>query len=111
MKRLMIVDPDVFVPLPAMPAEYEIHSDGIYSLRIRQASAPEEQVSHKKWGAVLVTGGLRGLGLKVAAWLAASGRASKLVLVGRSEPKGPAKEEVKALQEMAGIELVVHCCD
>ena len=60
-------------------------------------------------GAYLVTGGLGGLGLKVARWLAQHG-ARHLVLVGRS---APSEEAAAALQEIeqAGVRVVVRRCD
>jgi acyl transferase domain-containing protein len=60
-------------------------------------------------GAYLVTGGLGGLGLKLARWLAEHG-ARHLVLVGRSGPS----EEVRATLaeiEQAGIRVAVRRCD
>jgi NADPH:quinone reductase-like Zn-dependent oxidoreductase/SAM-dependent methyltransferase/acyl carrier protein len=47
----------------------------------------------------LITGGLGGLGLAVAQWLAEQG-ARHLLLVGRSEPKPEAQPQLKALAEM-----------
>ncbi len=60
-------------------------------------------------GSYLVTGGLGGLGLKLAGWLAQHG-ARNLVLVGRS---APAEKTLAELQEMerAGVRVVVRRCD
>jgi NADPH:quinone reductase-like Zn-dependent oxidoreductase/acyl carrier protein len=60
-------------------------------------------------GAYLVTGGLGGLGLKVAGWLTAHG-ARHLVLAGRSVPS---KEAQAALMEIeqAGVHVTVRRCD
>ena len=60
-------------------------------------------------GTYLVTGGLGGLGLKVARWLAHHG-ARHLVLVGRS---APSEEAAAALQEIeqAGVRVAVRRCD
>jgi NADPH:quinone reductase-like Zn-dependent oxidoreductase len=57
----------------------------------------------------LVTGGLGGLGLVVARWLAEQG-ARHLVLCGRSAP-GPAAEEAIERLRAAGVEVVAAACD
>ena len=57
----------------------------------------------------LVTGGLGGLGLAMAEWLAAHG-ARQLMLVGRSEASPAALERVEALK-LAGASVVVARCD
>ncbi len=60
-------------------------------------------------GSYLVTGGLGGLGLKLARWLTQHG-ARHLVLVGRSAPS----EEVRATLaeiEQAGVRVAVRRCD
>ncbi len=56
-------------------------------------------------GAYLVTGGLGGLGLEVARWLAAQG-ARHLVLTGRSAPKPHAEAVLDALRA-DGVQVVV----
>jgi NADPH:quinone reductase-like Zn-dependent oxidoreductase len=60
-------------------------------------------------GTYLVTGGLSGLGLAVAAWLAERG-AGHLVLVGRREPDAGAREAIARL-EAAGTRVVVAQAD
>ncbi len=57
----------------------------------------------------LVTGGLGGLGLKVAQWMVEMG-ARHLVLVGRSGASATANETLKAL-EQAGVQVVVAQAD
>jgi acyl transferase domain-containing protein len=57
----------------------------------------------------LITGGLGGLGLAVAQWMAAAG-ARHLVLVGRSEPSTYAQEVLAELRE-AGSQVVVMPAD
>ncbi|WP_026311434.1 type I polyketide synthase [Parafrankia elaeagni] len=47
-------------------------------------------------GSYIVTGGLRGVGLETAAWLATNG-ASRIVLNGRSEPAEPVRERLAKL--------------
>jgi acyl transferase domain-containing protein/NAD(P)-dependent dehydrogenase (short-subunit alcohol dehydrogenase family) len=60
-------------------------------------------------GTYLVTGGLGGLGLKVARWLADRG-ARHLVLVGRSEASEEARSQIEDL-ERARVQVVVRRCD
>ncbi len=57
----------------------------------------------------LVTGGLRGLGLRVAGWLAEQG-ARHLVLMGRSAPQPGAEAELAALRER-GVRVLVESGD
>lgn len=60
-------------------------------------------------GTYLVTGGLGGLGLRVALWLVQRG-ARHLVLVGRSAPGEEARARVQDL-ERAGARVLVRSCD
>ncbi|MFV1966601.1 MAG: SDR family NAD(P)-dependent oxidoreductase, partial [Pirellulaceae bacterium] len=60
-------------------------------------------------GTYLVTGGLGGLGLEVARWLADRG-ARHLVLVGRSAPTEKASRVMTAL-EQRGVHVVAKQCD
>ncbi|XXY48825.1 SDR family NAD(P)-dependent oxidoreductase [Sorangium sp. So ce269] len=60
-------------------------------------------------GTYLITGGLGGLGLKVAAWLLDRG-ARHLVLTGRSAPSAEATAALAALRER-GAEVRVHPAD
>jgi NADPH:quinone reductase-like Zn-dependent oxidoreductase/acyl carrier protein len=60
-------------------------------------------------GSYLVTGGLGGLGLLVARWLARHG-ARNLVLVGRSAPSERAAAELQEIEE-AGVRVTVRRCD
>jgi len=57
----------------------------------------------------LVTGGLGGLGLKLAQWLAEHG-ARHLVLTGRSAPTEEAQTQLNALQN-SGVRVAVRRCD
>ena len=65
--------------------------------------------THPAEGTFLVTGGMGGLGLAVARFLAARG-ARGLVLVGRRPPSGPAREEIRAL-EAAGVRVETVAVD
>lgn len=60
-------------------------------------------------GTYLITGGLGGLGLKLAHWLALRG-AGQLVLVGRSKPSLEAEELLREI-EYAGAQVAVRQCD
>ena len=61
------------------------------------ASTRVDATQFREDATYLVTGGLAGLGLRVARWMADRG-ARNLVLVGRSEPDAAAREAVAALQ-------------
>ncbi|MCE9604697.1 MAG: methenyltetrahydromethanopterin cyclohydrolase [Planctomycetia bacterium] len=54
-------------------------------------------------GSYLISGGLGALGLELAKWLARSG-AKSLLLMGRSDPKGPAVEVLRELAEQ-GVDV------
>ncbi len=60
-------------------------------------------------GTYLITGGLGGLGLKLAQWLSHRG-ARHLVLLGRSGASEEAKTQLDAI-EKNGVEVVVRKCD
>ncbi|MEN8215012.1 MAG: type I polyketide synthase [Pseudomonadota bacterium] len=60
-------------------------------------------------GSYLITGGLGGLGLKVADWLARQG-AKHLILVGRSGASETARHEINRL-EKAGTRVIVSSAD
>jgi acyl transferase domain-containing protein/acyl carrier protein len=57
----------------------------------------------------LITGGLGGLGLQLAAWLVDKG-ARRLVLVGRSSPDEPRRRTIDALRRR-GVSVEVHAFD
>ncbi|NER47858.1 MAG: alpha/beta fold hydrolase [Symploca sp. SIO1A3] len=65
--------------------------------------------SFREDGTYLITGGLGGLGLLVSKWMVEQG-ARHLLLVGRSNPKEAAKEQIKEL-EQGGAEVVVAQAD
>ena len=60
-------------------------------------------------GTYLITGGLGGLGLKLARWLVDRG-ARHLVLVGRSGISAEARPQLEAI-EQAGVRVMVRPCD
>ncbi len=61
-------------------------------------------------GACLITGGLTGLGLATARWLARNGVRS-LVLVSRRGPDAPGTAEIKVELEQIGVQVHVFACD
>jgi acyl transferase domain-containing protein len=75
----------------------------------RIQSAPAGAFALREDGTYLVTGGLGGLGLKTAQWLAACG-ARHLVLVGRSGASAQAAPILTEL-EQAGVRVAVRRCD
>jgi acyl carrier protein len=88
-KVVLTFDPPPTAPQAAAPAGAQLHlaADGTY----------------------LVTGGLRGFGLRTAQWLAAKG-ARHLVLVGRSAPDAEAQAAIAAL-EAGDVRVSVAQCD
>ncbi|MHB1132623.1 MAG: type I polyketide synthase [Chloroflexota bacterium] len=79
-------------------------------VRSGQQEAQEEGVTLVRGDATyLVTGGLGGLGLKVAQWLVGRG-ARNLALMGRSEPKEQARLALRTLED-AGVRVAVLRCD
>jgi len=76
-------------------------------LRVHAADLTEisGSISFRADGAYLVTGGLAGLGLRVARWMAERG-AGTLVLAGRSEPAPAARAEVEAIEAL-GTRVVI----
>lgn len=79
------------------------HVHSTKSLAVTHLALPSD-------GAYLVTGGLRGFGLKTAEWLASKG-ARHLILLGKS---GPGSEEARsaiARLEKHGIKVLAKACD
>jgi NADPH:quinone reductase-like Zn-dependent oxidoreductase/acyl carrier protein len=72
--------------------------------------AAESNVAIRRDGSYLVTGGLGGLGLCVASWLAEQG-AGHLVLVGRSGAASPAQQAAVAALEARGARVTVAKAD
>ncbi len=67
-------------------------------------------VSVRRDGSYLVTGGLGGLGLRVAGWLAAQG-AGQVVLVGRSGAASASQQSAVAALEAEGTRMMVANAD
>ncbi|HLO89367.1 MAG TPA: SDR family NAD(P)-dependent oxidoreductase [Nostocaceae cyanobacterium] len=78
-------------------------------VRQRQPDLLAEPLRFQSDATYLMTGGLGGLGLKVAQWMAERG-ARHLVLVGRSGASATANEVLKAL-EQEGVQVVVAQAD
>lgn len=74
---------------------------------VRAASLPaaEQPPNIRADAAYLVTGGLGGLGLKVAQWLAKNG-AKHIVLMGRSQGSAAARQTVQVI-EAAGVQVML----
>jgi NADP-dependent 3-hydroxy acid dehydrogenase YdfG len=72
--------------------------------------AGEERLPVKQQGVYLITGGLGGIGLTFARWLAARFKA-RLLLTSRSGDRSPAAEEVVREVEAAGGEVIVAAAD
>jgi 3-oxoacyl-(acyl-carrier-protein) synthase/thioesterase domain-containing protein/acyl carrier protein len=108
--RLSLVDVDA---LPA-PAALPSGGDGTWALRGGQVLAPRlaRQAASGRWrapagdGAVLVTGGLGALGLRIAEHLVCRHGVRRLVLLGRRAPDGPRRERVAAI-EAAGATVTI----
>lgn len=77
--------------------------------RKRDSAAREGALSLRADATYMITGGLGGLGLKLAGWMVARG-ARHLALVGRSGPSRSALEAVKGL-EASGAEVRVIAAD
>lgn len=78
-------------------------------IQAAESDSAERASKVREDGTYLITGGLGGLGLKVARWLA-DRRAKSLVLVGRSGVSDEARPEIEALRE-AGVRVEVRKCD
>lgn len=78
--------------------------------RMRDAVLTNQKLLHiDPQGSYLITGGLTGLGLKCAEWLADKG-AKHLLLLGRKAPSEGALEKIKSL-EKRGVRLETHSID
>jgi len=95
--------------LPALPVELTLRPSGAHALRLHPVPTPVAKPDRHVYSRALVTGGLRGLGVKVAQWLLATGRATSLVLAGRNQPQGDAAMLVEQLQAAAHVEIRI--CD
>lgn len=77
--------------------------------RRKRSSVKEDHISLRADATYLITGGLGGLGLKLAGWMVERG-AKHLVLVGRSGASAPALEVISGLAE-AGAQVRVVAAD
>ena len=89
---------------PARAGELLLTQQGAFAPRLRAVRPPAATVpcSYQR---ALVTGGLRGLGLRVAKWLADSGRAKALVLMGRRAAEGANAALLEELQAQLPVEV------
>ena len=101
------------LPLQVYPASevidvFRLMAQGKHTGKLVIAQEPQP-FAIREQATYLVTGGLGGLGLAVAEWLAAEG-ARHLVLVGRSAPQEQARAVVQKLAE-SGVEVKVVQAD
>ncbi|NVJ12702.1 type I polyketide synthase [Myxococcus sp. AM010] len=108
-------DLGTFVRALALPDEESgaaIRGGGLYIPRLERArsrTVAAKKVSILAEATYLVAGGLSGLGLRAATWLAAQG-ARHLVLMGRSAPSPEARAQLDAL-EAQGVKVRVARVD
>ncbi|CAL1135260.1 unnamed protein product [Cladocopium goreaui] len=126
--RLLCREGEAPVLFPAAPGEFILTTQGVFTPRLRSVPSPAAVGSFAMYERALVTGGLRGLGLRVAKWLADTGRAKSLVLMGRNQSQGSNAELLEELsrqlpvevrlgdvskweevQSLPDVDLVVHC--
>lgn len=122
-------------PLPALPIDGRIDAGKVYEKQLRRLPAaalaapltPRVGARSAPVHVALVTGGLRGVGLRVGKMLLDEQRASRVVLVGRSAPRASDACLIEALvargaevrlcdvgdwamvETLPDAELVVHC--
>src|SRR5262245_3978605 len=80
-----------------------------YVARLVNFQTREAEIRFNKDGCYLITGGLGGLGLKVAQWMAAKG-AQHILLAGRSYPSKTAEEVIDRMRK-AGVEVIFEKLD
>ena len=103
-------------PLPALPVDARIVDGQLMERRLRRiqpsqlvrSSDPAPGGKRAPADTALVTGGLRGVGLRVGAYLLDEGRARRVVLVGRTAPRPADRAFVESLVSR-GAEVVL--CD
>ncbi|MBU6214358.1 SDR family NAD(P)-dependent oxidoreductase [Patescibacteria group bacterium] len=106
---------DLVDELFARDKEHQVilKSDSRYVSRITRASvnltSSGTQPLFKEDAVYIITGGLGGLGIKVAEWMAGIG-ARHIALVGRHEPTDDVKEKINLLIKK-GIDIHVAKCD
>lgn len=100
-------DRAVATALAAPDAETLAGEAGLREPRLRRCPlpAPSGRPPIRSGATYVLTGGLGGVGLKLARWLVDRG-AEHLLLVGRSAPSGQAAEAVRALQGRAKVQVV-----
>ncbi len=96
---------------PGITSEVALTSQQRYVSRLVEyvGNRKNKAFSVSDQGFYLVTGGLGGLGLKLAHWLGKNG-AKQLILVGRSQPKPEAKAVIANLQQQ-GVTIKVKQVD
>jgi len=98
--------------LPESETQVVLRGESLYTARLERArprANPAKTVAISAEASYLVTGGLGGLGLRLADWLAERG-ARHLVLMGRSAPSPEAQTRLAAL-EARGVHVRVALAD
>jgi phthiocerol/phenolphthiocerol synthesis type-I polyketide synthase D len=98
--------------LPPSEAGAAIRGGTLYTARLERAwprAAPAKKVMISAGASYLVAGGMGGLGLRLANWLADRG-ARHLVLLGRSAPSPEARRQIEAL-EARGVRARIALAD
>jgi acyl transferase domain-containing protein len=99
--------PQRLYPLEKSEEAFRFMGQGLHTGKIVITQQPVPSVHAD--ATYLVTGGLGGLGLVTARWLASEG-ARHLVLVGRSDPNAAAQETIAAL-EAQGVSVAIAAAD
>jgi NADPH:quinone reductase-like Zn-dependent oxidoreductase/aryl carrier-like protein len=109
--RRLLLEGDVPLAFPVLPGEYVIRQDGLYVPRLQAIRVPKAVDVPPTYSRALVTGGLRGLGVKVAEWLLETKRASELVLMGRNPPQGDNAALIQRLERDFAVTIKVFIGD
>lgn len=93
---------------PALERELAVRGGMLFAPRLRRASGrARTSIRFRSGGAYVVTGGLGGVGLAIAGWLAERG-AGRVVLAGRSDPTEVARSAVAAIEAKGASAVFVQ---
>ncbi|MFE8598039.1 type I polyketide synthase [Archangium violaceum] len=98
--------------LPESETQAAVRGGALYTARLGHArlrASPEKKPAISAEASYLIAGGLGGLGLRLAVWLADQG-ARHLVLLGRRAPSPEARSQLEAL-EARGVRVQVSLVD
>lgn len=120
--RVIDLDPSTHEPWDGLAQELQLPGEEEPSIalrgdqrlverlaRVRSETLPMREFAPKSDGSYVITGGLGGLGLCVARWLAERG-AGRIVLLGRSAPREAAQQAVAQLRD-GGCDVQVVAAD